>query len=275
MLIPAGGISRFPASSTRNVIQSMSAATVPLTVTGATGQTADVFKVQDVSGNNLFRVLPPGQGARVKMIGEAAGTDELFSFQNFAGDFLYSFFGDGSTFHQMRTSATNTATRIVTWNHNSTGTPAAGFGQNTRWRLKSSTTDDRTVAINYITWVVATDASRTARVVHTVYDTAEREAFRIEANGSAAMIGFLGAAAIARPTAYTQTYATATRTHNNVTSAAVATTAATQTTPWGYGSQAQADAIPVAINAVAADLLNLKQLVNSLIDDGQSFGLLQ
>ena len=140
---------------------------------------------------------------------------------------------------------------------------------------QESSAQTRTVLDVTPSFVVATDASRTGRAIWQVYDTAAREAFRVEASGSAPMIGFLGAAAIARPTAYTQTYATATRTHNNVTSAAVATTAATQTTPWGYGSQAQADAIPVAINAVAADLLNLKQLMNQVIDDIQLFGLLQ
>lgn len=72
--------------------------------------------------------------------------------------------------------------------------------------------------------------------------------------------------------AYTQTaYSTADKTHDNVTSSAVATTAAT-TAAYGYTS-AQADAIPVAINAVAADLLDLKQLVNSVIDDLQAVGI--
>lgn len=90
-----------------------------------------------------------------------------------------------------------------------------------------------------------------------------------------AKIGFYDTTPVVRPSAYTQTYATAARTHNNVTSTAVGTTASTTVTPFGYTTQAQADAIPVAINAVAADLLNLKQLVNSVIDDLQANGLLQ
>lgn len=94
---------------------------------------------------------------------------------------------------------------------------------------------------------------------------------KIQANSTG--LGFFAVTPVARAAAYTQTYATATRTHNNVTSSAVVTTAATLA---AYGfTQAQADAIPVAINAVAADLLNLKQLVNSLIDDGQAYGLQQ
>ena len=45
----------------------------------------------------------------------------------------------------------------------------------------------------------ATDASRKGCAVLTVYDTAARESMRGEASGSAAAIGFLGAAAVTRP----------------------------------------------------------------------------
>jgi hypothetical protein len=44
----------------------------------------------------------------------------------------------------------------------------------------------------------ATDASRKGRAVFNVWDTAAREAMRIEASGAAPMIGFLGAAAVTR-----------------------------------------------------------------------------
>ncbi len=77
----------------------------------------------------------------------------------------------------------------------------------------------------------------------------------------------------ASPTAFTQTYATADTTVAAATVAAVATTAATQTVPFGYGSQAQADAIPVAINALTADVLQLRKLINKLIDIDQAAGL--
>ena len=52
-------------------------------------------------------------------------------------------------------------------------------------------------------WVNATHASRTARRVFNVYDTAVREGIRIEANGSVPMVGFLGAAAVVRQTGCT------------------------------------------------------------------------
>jgi len=93
-------------------------------------------------------------------------------------------------------------------------------------------------------------------------------------NHDGSTVGFYGVTPAARPSAYTQTYSTADKTHANVTSAAVVTTAATNVAPYGY-AQAQADAIPVAINATQADLLDLKQLLNSVIDDLQALGLLQ
>lgn len=80
---------------------------------------------------------------------------------------------------------------------------------------------------------------------------------------------------VPRPAAYTQTYSAAARTVPAATVVAVATDAATQTVPFGYASQAQADAIPVAVNANAADLLALKKVVNSIIDDLQAQGHLQ
>jgi hypothetical protein len=88
-------------------------------------------------------------------------------------------------------------------------------------------------------------------------------------------VGFYGTAPATRPAAYTQTYATATRTHSNAAQTAVATTGATITTPFGYTTAAQADDIVTQLNAARTDLLNLKQVVNQLLDDLQLNGLLQ
>lgn len=49
------------------------------------------------------------------------------------------------------------------------------------------------------TWVDPADATRKARVTVSIFDTAAREAFRMEADGANPRIGFLGAAAVARP----------------------------------------------------------------------------
>lgn len=88
-------------------------------------------------------------------------------------------------------------------------------------------------------------------------------------------VGFYSTAPAARPAAYTQTYATATRTHANPTAVVVATTASTNVAPFGYTTAAQADAIVTAVNALVADMANVKQVLNSSIDDDQIQGLKQ
>ena len=92
-------------------------------------------------------------------------------------------------------------------------------------------------------------------------------------NASATKLGFFGVASISQPSAYTQTYSTATKTQSNITSAAVTTTAATNVAPFGYTTAAQADAIVTAVNALRTDLANVKQVLNAVIDDLQALGL--
>lgn len=106
----------------------------------------------------------------------------------------------GSTrLHVMnRTNATTSVTGIITYGHNSTGTPGTGFGARLVCQLESSTTEDRTAFDVTTSWAVATDASRRSLTTLSAYDTAARECLRMEASGSAPMIGFLGAAAALR-----------------------------------------------------------------------------
>lgn len=95
-------------------------------------------------------------------------------------------------------TGTTNAPSVFSLDHNSTNTPAAGFGLVSQFRLNSTTTDSTDAADLTVTWATATHASRKARIVHNVFDTAAREALRLEASGSAAMIGFLGASASAQ-----------------------------------------------------------------------------
>lgn len=80
-------------------------------------------------------------------------------------------------------------------------------------------------------------------------------------------IGFYGTTPVARPAAYTKTYSTASRTIPNATFTNLVTTAATNVTPYGFATQAQADEIATKVNALAADVLILKQLIVSLVND--------
>jgi hypothetical protein len=88
-------------------------------------------------------------------------------------------------------------------------------------------------------------------------------------------LAFFGITPSTRASAYTQTYSTASKTVPNATVAAVSTTGSSQVTPYGYTTSAQADAIPTAINALAADVLALKKVITALIDDLQAYGLAQ
>lgn len=96
-------------------------------------------------------------------------------------------------------------------------------------------------------------------------------------------LGFFGATAVVQGTAYTQTYATADKTH-----AAPTATALTHTAVGGTADGTLVDCtssyseaaveenfkeVATTINLLITDLADLKQLVNSVIDDLQAFGL--
>jgi hypothetical protein len=67
--------------------------------------------------------------------------------------------------------------------------------------LGQSSVQERALALAQSAFVVSTDASRTSRWTLSVYDaTAAREGLRIETNGTAPLIGFLGASAVGRQT---------------------------------------------------------------------------
>jgi hypothetical protein len=99
----------------------------------------------------------------------------------------------------------------------------------------------------------------------------------IEVGGAsgAPTLGFFGATPVVRVAAYTQTFSTASRTVSNPTFSNLVTTAATNVVPYGFTTQAQADDIATKVNQLAADVAILRQLINSLIDDSQAYGLAQ
>jgi hypothetical protein len=77
--------------------------------------------------------------------------------------------------------------------------------------------------------------------------------------------------AITRAAAYTKTYAVAARVIPVATVAAVVTTSSALA---AYGfTEAQADAIPVAINALAADVLALRKLLVAVVEDLEASGI--
>lgn len=98
----------------------------------------------------------------------------------------------------LASAVTNAVTNVVTIGHDTSGTPAAGFGAGELFQLESSTTAAQSAARIQAIWNDATHATRKADLVLTAYDTAEREGLRIRGAGSAPAIGFLGAAPTAR-----------------------------------------------------------------------------
>jgi hypothetical protein len=80
-------------------------------------------------------------------------------------------------------------------------------------------------------------------------------------------MGFYNATPKAQAAAYTKTYSTASRTIPNATFTNLSTTAATNVAPYGFSTSTQADEIATKVNALAADVLILKQLIVSLVND--------
>jgi hypothetical protein len=91
---------------------------------------------------------------------------------------------------------------------------------------------------------------------------------------SGSKIGFFGLTPVVRPTAITQTYATASATHANVTQLA-APAGGTGVAAGGWSTAANRDLAIVSINAARTDIANVKQVLNQVIDQLQALGLLQ
>lgn len=91
---------------------------------------------------------------------------------------------------------------------------------------------------------------------------------------SGSKLGFFGVTPVVRPTAITQTYATASPTHANVTQLA-APAGGTGATAGAYSSAANRDLMIASINAARNDIANVKQVLNQVIDQLQALGILQ
>lgn len=169
-------------------------------------------------------------------------------------------------------AATNVASLALSLDHLTSGTPAAGFGVILGHFLHSDSNSRRAVADWQTTWATATDATRKARTSLLVYDTAAREAIRMEASGAAPMIGFLGAAAVVKQATITQTYSTTSLTLANDTSANFPA-GGTGTAAGGWDTAANRDLAITRFNALRVDVDNVKNVLNTVIDSLQAYGL--
>lgn len=100
------------------------------------------------------------------------------------------------------TNTPNAQLEIDTYTATEPGLTIAGVASQTGVMVQiqgtSSTTANRPQADLDTTWVSSTDATRKARFVIRAWDTAAREAFRCEGDGSQALISFYGVSAVAR-----------------------------------------------------------------------------
>lgn len=113
------------------------------------------------------------------------------------------------------------------------------------------------------------------------YDSGTSE-LRAEVGGTEIMalkstaLGFFNTNPVSRPSAYTQTYSTASRTHPAVTFSG---TTSNDYAPLGGGSGFQDDTEMVSflkeVDEIKADMESTKKVLNQLIDDLQGYGLLQ
>jgi len=280
-------VTRLDSGANRTVMQFKdNGGTTNLAIAGTGGQVSVGFTTPasaTLASLGQFHVRSQATGTPTATFRAISGQSvDILQAQDSAAVLLASVSQIGALLVRPLDAATNSVTTGFTLGHATSGTPAAGFGSRSLYTLSSSTTANTSAMQQETSWVVATHASRTARTVWSTFDTSAREAIRIEASGSAAMIGFLGAAAVARPTAYTQTYATATRTHANPTSADLtgitsSTTGTALAEPSAAYTQAEMQQnfrrIQDQFNALRADVLNNKQVINSIIDDQQSNGL--
>jgi hypothetical protein len=92
--------------------------------------------------------------------------------------------------------------------------------------------------------------------------------------GASSKIGFFGVTPVVRPGALTQTYSTTSTTIANITSLA-APAGGTGTAAGGYSTAANRDLMITSQNAMRTDIANIKNNLNSVIDQLQALGLLQ
>lgn len=147
-----------------------------------------------------FHLVGTADEIQFRVVGFSGQTQPLADIQDGNAASVYGLSAAGVLTITNRTALTNTFNTAFLLQHNTSGTPAAGFGVRWAIRAESSTTENREQFAITTSWVVATDASRTARTILGVFDTAHRECIRIETSGAAPMLGVLGAAAVARQT---------------------------------------------------------------------------
>jgi hypothetical protein len=100
---------------------------------------------------------------------------------------------------QITDTQTATPVQVLTLIHGLSSGSAAGFGVDFYAQGQTTAGTNRTMSLMRSTWVNPADVSRTGRILFYAYDSVgARECLRLEASGTAPMVGFNGVAAVAR-----------------------------------------------------------------------------
>jgi len=213
----AGAVILAPNTPTRNTVQPTADADPGLIIKqGSATQSASLLETQSPSGAALTKIMSQGTlwvqptatpnftilfnvfdvlaGGPQFQVLPAGGGGSVFAYVNNTNDVgltVLGWNGPGQIADIFQTAIN------IAPNFGISGTGEVYVGEQT------STTARRQGS--YVgSYTNATDATRTTRIAWSTYDFGgKRENFRIEADGTAARIGFLGANAIARPTATT------------------------------------------------------------------------
>lgn len=202
-----GAVTAVARTDQSNTFTAAQTITTQLTLTVPSGGVPVLFFEHDrVSGEPSIRWRSTGSSVGLRFYSVSAGgvaTEigrfqdngrlQAGAFQTLAGnEYGDSGYVSGGSNHRFRLGSIGSDShRLDSFNQTS---------QHTLCAMKSSTTNSREALLLATTWTDSTDASRKARTVFSTFDTAAREFLRGEASGTAPMIGFLGASAVARPT---------------------------------------------------------------------------
>jgi len=154
----------------------------------ANGTAAQNWQIDNNGG--IFRWITPGV-VRMQMnpgtIGQVSFSDNMIVGSTTTLD-------SARLTIQANTATTNAIVGTVVNSQDNTNTSVAnGFGGAIENKLRSSTTSNRDALWMTWEWIDSTDATRKTRGKINVYDTASREAIRVDATGSAALVGIGGA----------------------------------------------------------------------------------
>lgn len=159
---------------------SMSGTTLNASATGVTGPGSSTDRAIATWSGTGGNTLRDNSGASVNSSGKITGT------------------GLAST---ISTATTNAVQDVFDITANCSGTAANNFGVYTTWNADDSTTASVQIAQSEALWATATHASRKGRRREYVFDSGGgRLCLTMGASGSAAMIGFLGAAEVVSQT---------------------------------------------------------------------------